>query len=267
MNPIPHMYTYIYTLTYHILSSTTNSNFQYSMSNAVSSELTIPQKVKAIVKLASGNASVPFSNLLADVKQHIGKPYTSDDRALVSLAAIVHGYIYHQDGGENDGIMHIFNDTINYLSFVPLLVREDTNKTVVATFGNAAVALRNITNSIKYNNSNAKGYSLNTADYVLPIIALEYHFLHNSLSSASVNSLFERYRKAIFDKVQVTSFMREQENKMAETPSREFNPIYTLLKIFNVGDEIPLPTKLVMYNIAIKNVYYGTMLYKTQYII
>lgn len=160
--------------------------------------------------------------------------------------------------------MNIFNDAIKYLWFVPLLVREDNDKTVVATFGNAAVALRNITKSINVNIAN---YSLNPTDYVLPIIALEYHFLYNSLSSATVNSLFERYRKAIFDRVQVTSFMREQENSMAETPSREFNPTYALLKIFNVGDEIPLSTKLVMYNVAIKKVYYGTMLYKPQYII
>jgi len=233
--------------------------------SSATKKTSIPEKVAAIVKLASGNASVPFSNLLADVKNHIGKQYTSDDKALVSLAAIVHGYIYHKNKGADDDIMTIFNDTINYLGVVPLLVRRDAREIVVATFGNAAVAIRNITNNMEIRNSGA--YSLTTTDYVLPIIALEYHFLYNSLSSASVNSLFERYRKAIFDKVQVTSFMREQENSMAETPSREFNPIYTLLKIFNVGDEIPLPTKLVMYNIVMKNVYYGTMLYKPQYII
>lgn len=233
-----------------------------------SSTLATSVKVDQIIKLALGNVPVPFSNMLADVKQHIGKQYTSDNKALVSLAAVIHGYIYHEvekkDNGTNDTIMNIFNDAIKYLWFVPLLVREDNDKTVVATFGNAAVALRNITKSINVNIAN---YSLNPTDYVLPIIALEYHFLYNSLSSATVNSLFERYRKAIFDRVQVTSFMREQENSMAETPSREFNPTYALLKIFNVGDEIPLSTKLVMYNVAIKKVYYGTMLYKPQYII
>jgi hypothetical protein len=195
-----------------------------------------------------------FSTLLDVTKINIGKQFTNNSEALIRLCVILSTVC--------DREVYLTNqvkEMNSYLQYIPSLMKTDRNpddRVVVATFGGAVSAIHGVSGSSPGPELNA--YHLTC---VLPLISLHYFLLHNSIRIPSNKGLIAAHARSIFAHPNVTTIMQNAFTVLQNLPSREFDIRFTLIKIYKMDTDFSNETQLKMYELVMKDIFHGTMLY------